>query len=163
MRRQSEQKHDEIILGIPRKRMVVWLTIAPMILLLSYVSWSVSKDRYVITARVVEVDAPRECWEEGDGGLLGKQREAYRSRRPRRSYLGYCGVVRTTLGNFALPHTYPRPLLGQKRDDLYDRLNRGCQYDLVVVSPRGRPTARDQGIGRANPPYIRRIMFAYSC
>lgn len=166
MRRQKQQKQqnqDEIILGIPRKRMVLWLTVAPMILMLSYVSWTLSKDRYVVTAKVVEVDAPRECWEDIDGGIFTKTRDAYRSRSPRREYLGYCGVVRTTMGNMVLPHTHPWSMLGQERSELYDRLNRNCQYDFVVISPNGRPTSRDRGMGRSNPPLIRRIMFAYRC
>ncbi len=162
MVRQSDQAQDEVILGIPRKRMIIWLTIAPMILLLSFISWNVSRDRYVVTAKVVEMDAPRDCWEASRNWLLGKS-EAHRSHRPRRDYLGYCGVVRTSVGNFALPHTYPRPWLGQKRADIYDRMKPGCQYDLVVISPKGRPTSRNRGIASNNPPYIRRVMFTYPC
>ncbi len=143
--------------------MILWLTIAPIVLMLCYITWTLSKDRYVVTARMIEMDAPRQCWEASNGGFFGGKSEAHRSHSPRRDYLGYCGVARTSMGKFALPHTYPRPWLGQKRADIYDRLRPGCTYDLVVISPKGRPAANNRGIASANPPLIRRVMFTYPC
>ena len=163
MQKSSQSDENEVILGIPRKRMVLWLTIAPMILMLCWVSWSVSKNRYVVTAEMVEMDAPRECWEASEGGLFSETRKAYRSRETLRPYLGFCGVARTSMGDFALPPSTPRPWLGQKRSDIYKRLHRGCKYDLIVISPDGRPTERDRGRGSPNPPLIRRVLFTYPC
>ncbi|CUH62586.1 hypothetical protein TG4357_00192 [Thalassovita gelatinovora] len=163
MRQSSQAVENEVILGIPRKRMVLWLTIAPMILMLCWVSWSVSKNRYVVTAEMVEMDAPSECWAASDGGIFSDARDAFRSRQPLRPYLGFCGVARTTMGDFALPPSKPQPWLGQKRSDIYTRLNPGCKYDLIVISPNGRPTERNRGRGSPNPPLIRRILFTYPC
>ncbi|MEC8197474.1 MAG: hypothetical protein VX228_14480 [Pseudomonadota bacterium] len=65
-------------------------------------------------------------------------------------------------GAFALPETFPRPWLGQTRADIYNRLHRGCRYDLVVTADK-RPSRRDAGKSRRNRPQIRRIMFSYPC
>jgi len=155
-------EQEETIFTIPVSRLILWLSLAAGAMVLIVAIWAVTHNRYVVTVDVRAMDAPRDCWEDIDGGLLGREREAKRSRAPRRSYLGYCGAVLTTHGAFALPQTFPRPWLGQTRADIHNRLHRGCRYDLVVTADK-RPSRRDAGKSRRNRPQIRRIMFSYPC
>ena len=153
----------DTILTIPVRRLILWLSLAAAAMVMILIIWASTHNRYVITVDVRTMDAPARCWEDIDSGLLSKKRRASRDFAPSRSYLGYCGVVMTTHGSFALPQTYPRPWLGQTRAEVHDRLKRGCRYDLVVTSEHGRPSKRDAGRTLRNPPEIRRVMFSYPC
>jgi hypothetical protein len=153
---------EDTIFTIPVHRLILWLSLAAGAMLLILFTWAVNRDRYVVTVDVRSVDAPRHCWQDSDGGLLWGGREAERSRAPSRSYLGYCGGVLTSHGTFQMPETYPRPWLGQTRAEIFERIHRGCRYDVVVTASR-EPSRRDAGKSRRNPPVIRRVMFAYPC
>lgn len=158
-----DSQDDEMILGIPIKRLILWLSLTVGALTLIMVIWMLTHNRYVVTVDVYEVDAPKECWEDVGSSLLHTQRDSARTNAPRRPYLGYCGVIRTSMGNFAFPETYPRPWMGQTRDELHARMRAGCRYDLVVLNDRGAPTDRDRGRSTKTPPRVRRIMFTYPC
>lgn len=164
MAKQDTEAPDlvETIFTIPVQRLILWLSLAAGAMVLIIVIWAMTHNRYVVTVDVRGMDAPRDCWEEIEGGLLTRARDAKRTRAPRRSYLGYCGGVLTTHGAFALPQTYPRPWVGQTRAEIHSRLKRSCRYDLVVTADK-RPSRRDAGKSRRNPPVIRRVMMAYPC
>ena len=163
MRQDLIEAQEETILGIPIKRLILWLSLTVAALIAIMVIWMLTHNRYVVTADVIEVDAPNECWQEFDSNLFRKGRESARTKAPRRSYLGYCGVIRTSMGDFELPETYPRPWMGQSRDELHSRVRAGCRYDFVVLSDRGRPRARDRGRSTKTPARVRRILFTYPC
>ncbi len=121
-------------------------------------------DRYRITATVLRIDAPAECWEAqlGSSRSLTQDREAYRSSVPEERFL-YCGIVELDRGWVELPLTLPRPWVSSSRATLLGQLKVGCRYDLVLHDPRRDLREVTWIMPSSDPPRILHIAASHPC
>lgn len=92
--------------------------------------------RQTATVTIIEILAPRDC-RQNRSVLKGPKHRSEPSGFPGL----YCGLVFTDHGSFALPQSSRFDLFQTPREALYDILQAGCRFE-VIVAGSGPPLER---------------------
>ena len=83
--------------------------------------------KQLIHVEVLKIDAPRSC-RSSSSILAGKKQ---RTSKPKNA-VSYCGYVATDVAYLRLPESSRSFILGKQREELWDKLETGCFYELEI-------------------------------